>query len=284
MLRKLIILALPIFVLVGCNRPIGRAAYGPADLSAPPPPAASDNQSFSYLHTLALEMPRKSIQPHYEKARESCLHEIGLACKLVSSSIELSSGQDTSYSAQLVVALPHDKVAAYERDVLARLSDETADDVLVTSRSTTAQNITRDEEAASRKVAQLSDYRERLQELAKRSGLSVDDLIKVESELSKTQGALDDALSQKSDADDRIAREQVTIFISERAEPVGPFDRVGDVGRQSVQLFGESTANMLQFLIQVIPWLPIIAVMFFLARWLWRIARRRNSVANSRSD
>ncbi|HUO91679.1 MAG TPA: DUF4349 domain-containing protein, partial [Rhizomicrobium sp.] len=176
---------------------------------------------------------------------------------------------------------PHNKVAAYEKDLVAPVTGEKSGDAAITSRSTTAQNVTQEATAADRKIAQLSDYRDRLQSLLKRPGLSVDDLIKVESELSKTQSDLDDALSQKTDVDNRLAREQVSISLNERAIPAGAFTPVADVWQNAVDILGESTASALRFVIGIVPWLPLLVGAIFLIRWVWRIARRRPSVARS---
>jgi len=288
-MRKSSILLLSPLLLFGCDRPNHLVQYDlPAVLSLARPPAfapppdivVNSNALFSYMHTLVLEMPRADVEPRYERARERCLHDAALACKLISSSLDKPEGENAGeYSAQLVVALPHDKVAAYERDLVAPVGGTEA--ATITSSSTAAQNVTQDAATASRKVAQLSDYRDRLLTLLKRPNLSVDDLIKVESELAKTQSDLDEALSSKADIDDRVAREQMSISLNERTGAVSPLRPIVNVWKHSVQILSDSTANALQFLIAYIPWLPLTIGAIFLIRWLWRIARRRPSVARS---
>ncbi|HUN96652.1 MAG TPA: DUF4349 domain-containing protein [Bradyrhizobium sp.] len=286
-MRKSLVVISASLLLFGCGQPFERRVYndvGVAHMLVRPPAVAApsnDNALFSYMHDLVLEMPRAGVEPRYERARERCLHDAALNCKLVSSSLSKQDGPYAGYSAQLTVALPHDKVAAYEKDLVAPVAGEKPGDAAITSRSTTAQNVTQEATSAGRKVAQLTDYRDRLQGLLKKSGLSVDDLIKVESELSKTQNDLDDALSQKSDVDDRLAREQLSISLSEKAVPEGAFAPVTDVWKNAVDILGESTATALRFLIGLVPWLPLIAAGIFLLRWFWRIARRRPSDARS---
>jgi hypothetical protein len=288
--RKFFVLAVLSLVLAGCGRSFERshALALQARLDSAPAPdmvvagnaVANGNQLFSYMHTLALLMPRASVEPRYGRARERCLHDAKLGCKLLSSSLEKA---EFAYSAQLVVALPHDKIAAFERDLAAPISGEAPGDAKITSSTTTAQNVSQDAATAHRKVAQLSNYRDRLLALLKRPNLSVDDLIKVEGELSKTQSDLDDALSQKSDVDDRVAREQLSVFLAER-HTVGAFQAIGDVWESAMEILSDSTADALRFLIQIVPWLPIVAAAIFLLRWLWRIARRRPSDARSAPD
>jgi hypothetical protein len=246
-----------------------------ADLMRP-----RENQDFSYNHFLSVAMGRDSIKPRFERAQDRCLHDAKLDCTLISASINAAdNGEYAGPSAILVVSLPHDRIADFERDLLAPVAGEGA--ATVRSRSTTAENVSGESADASRKLAQLTDYRDRLAALAKRPGLSVDDLIKVESELSKAQGDLDDAVSQKNSLGERVAKERLSVSLEMRPGVDDAFRPVGRVWRSSVQLFGQSTASALQFLIQVIPWLPLIIGALFLVRWLWRIARRRPAVAMS---
>jgi hypothetical protein len=220
------------------------------------------------------------VEPRYERARQRCLHDAMLSCKLISSSLDKPEGETgLGYSAQLVVALPHDKIAAYERDLVSPVGG--TDAATITSSTTAAQNVTQDAATAGLKVAQLSDYRDRLLALLKRPNLSVDDLIKVEGELAKTQSDLDEALSQKTDIDDRVAREQMSITLGEKPGIVSPFRPIAAVWKHSVQILSDSTANALEFLIAYLPWLPLTIGAIFLIRWLWRIARRRPPVARS---
>ena len=179
------------------------------------------------------------------------------------------------------MAVPHEKVGGYEKDLVARIAGENPGDAAIISSSTTAENVTQAAATVSRKAEQLSDYRDRLLALLKRPNLSVDDLIKVEGELAKTQSDLDETLSQKTDIDDRVAREQITISLNERPTPVGPFQPVAEVWRNASSTLAESAANMLEFVIAYIPWLPLIAAALLIVRWTWRIARRRPSEARS---
>ena len=243
-MRKSFILLLSPFLLFGCGRsadkPVFTQTFSP-ELRAPMPDTVvannanntiSTNALFSYMHTLMLEMPHAGVEPRYERARQRCLHDAMLSCKLISASFDKQEGETgLGYSAQLVVALPHDKIAAYEKDLVSPVGG--SDAATITSSTTAAQNVTQDAATAGLKVAQLSDYRDRLLALLKRPNLSVDDLIKVEGELAKTQSDLDEALSQKTDIDDRVAREQMSITLGEKPGIVSPLP----ADRQCVETF-----------------------------------------------
>jgi len=281
-MRKILVLAILPLLLSACGRAawVGRNA-APMELMAP----ADPNQSFSFVHMLMIDMPRASVAPRFERARQECLKDVGLRCKLLSSSFEnTSESYGAGFTAHLVVALPHEEIERFEQGLLAAIVGENPNDVTVRSRSTRAENVTQVANTAERKASQLANYRDRLLALSKRPNLSVDDLIKVESELAKTQSDLDDAQSRQSDADEKVAKEQLSIFLNEKAGSDSAFQPIVRVWQNAMDILGESTANVLQFLIQLIPWLPVLVGAIFLLRWLWRIARRREPLAKSAND
>jgi len=277
-MRKLFVVGLLALTLAGCGR---SPSYYGGGLAMQALVRPEPEQQFSYNHDLSLGMSRDTIKPRFERAQNACLRDTALGCTLIVASINMSEEMPVYGSgsyAEILVSLPHSEVAEFEKDVIAPINGEGA---IVTSRSTSAENVSKDATDAIRKVAQLTDYRDRLAALAKRSNLSVDDLIKVQSELSKAQSDLDDATSQKKDVSERAVKERLSIHFGEKPGLADAFRPVGQVARDAVRLFGESTANALQFLIQIVPWLPIIVVAFFLSRWFWRLARRNSNVTNS---
>ena len=74
--------------------------------------------------------------------------------------------------AYLTVALPHDGLTPFEASLLTPFQGEDASDVVVRSRAMNAQNVTQQVADIDRRLAQLTDYRERLGVLAKRNNAS----------------------------------------------------------------------------------------------------------------
>lgn len=277
--RIIVLVGVCCLAVAGCGGPTGRhygARYLAADLAKPSEPG--NNQSFSYTHILSLEMLRTRIQPCFERARNDCLRVAALNCKLVSANI--NSGDDTSENqtdAMLVVQLPHDQIASFERSILSALPGEDAADVRVASRSTQAQNVQQEQVDVEHRLAQLADYRDRLTALARRPDVRVDDLIKIQNELSNVESQLEQLAIQKRDVGERISREQLTVSFGEHETVGDAFRPIVAVWRDSIATVAQSAADALRFLIQVIPWLPILAGGFFLASWLWRLVRRRKA-------
>lgn len=274
MLRKILILS-ACLALAACGQSYTPNGGPYAMRFLRQPRQDGSNQSFSYDHALSVTMPRGSISPRFERARDACLKDASLGCTLISASFNQSEGEDSSVYGELDVALPHANIAKFEKSLLAPIGGETPGAATVTARSTSAENVTQQASDSTRKLAQLTDYRDRLAVLAKRPTLSVDDTIKIDVELSKAQSELDDAKAKQSDVAGRIAKERVSISLGETPEAGDAFRPVGRAWEDGVQIFGDSLASALRFLIGVVPWLPIILGVFFLARWLWRVARRK---------
>lgn len=273
---SLVLLAL--FVLAGCSR------GGPAQKSFAMPdvvvaeqekPEAPSAQIFSYSHVIALAMDHDAVRARYDGAREACLHDAALHCKLLSANID--EHPDLA-SASLTLAMPHDSIAGFEAALQKPLPQD-KDGVQLNARSTRAESVENQKSDTDKKAAQLSKYRDGLAELAKRPNLSVDDYIKVQQELSKTEADLDEALAAQRDVAGRIARESLSVMLVERGRAAA--SPIGEAWNEAGELFVDSTAQVLRFVIQLVPWLPVALGLFFLLRWIWRIARRTPAVAKS---
>lgn len=233
-------------------------------------------QAFAYNHSMSLAMPRASINPRFERARDRCLQDAALHCNLLSASINMEDEtSEVSSFAELTVTLPHDSVSVFEKSLLDPLQGEVAQDVSVVARSTQAENVTEEATDIDRRLAQLTDYRDRLTTLSQRQNLSAEDLIKIESELSRVQGELDQATAQKRSVGERINRERLNLYFSEHSTAGNAAKPIMREWAEAMPLLGDSTASALRFLIRAIPWLPIVAGGLVLLSWIWRIARRR---------
>lgn len=277
MVRHTIAFVACVVLAAGCDRPSGNflktnAVSGGlmADMAAPPPAPA---QQFSYSHSWSVRMGHGAVAPRFARARDFCLRDKALHCKLVSANIQ-SGDEGGTATASLAVQLPHGALDRFEQALLAPVGGEKAGDAAMVSRSTQAQSVETEASDTARKVAQLTAYRDRLADIAKRPNLTVDDIIKIEAERGRVQVDLDDATGHQRDLTDGIARESVTIDLLERVEPVGPLTQAF---RSAGSTLADSAASALLFAIAAVPWLPIVAGGIFLVSWLWRLFRRRRT-------
>jgi hypothetical protein len=292
MLRKSIICILPLLLLAGCDKPDnqGKEVYMnmPAPNAAPmmapfvPPPdiiigGRGANALFSLRHDLKLTMPHDAVAARYQNARDACLQDKTLNCTLTSASLNVSR----IVSGQLQVALPHDKVALFEKRLLKPLPQDRNGKVEVTSRSTTVENETEAAADIDRQLVQATAYRDSLELLAKRPNLTVDEIIKIHSELTEAQTAVENAMAAKRASDSHIRLERMDISLGEKVElpQTSAFD---GFWKNAGNTLVASTAEMLLRIVNVLPWLPVALLLAWLvARFVRRLQVRRKSLFRS---
>jgi Domain of unknown function (DUF4349) len=239
---------------------------------------AQSGESYIYDHNLTVSMASEFIKARFERARDRCQNDPALKCKITSASFRLLGGPDAPLPvANLSVALPHDGVTVFEESLLAALPDEDAGDVRVTSRNTSAQNVTNQVKDIDARLNQLTDYRSRMMQLAKRGGAKTEDLIKIEGEISRTQSEIEQIEGQRRDLAERIAKENLSISFEPQSTTADALQPIADVWQSSLRLLGSSAATVLALTIGILPWLPVLALVYFLIRWLWRRARRKKA-------
>jgi hypothetical protein len=293
MLRKSVICcAVLAFFLAGCDKPasddneIHMNMPQPMNtLQAPPPPFVPPpdimipglraNTFFSVQHNLTLTMPHDSVAARFAAARDACLKDETLHCVLTSASLSV----DQTISARLQVALPHDKVALFETRLLNRLPQDGNGRVEATSRSTSTENETQSAVDIDRQLTQAKAYRDKLEDLSKRPNLSVEEVIKIHSELTEAQTAVENAAAAKRASDSDIVLERMNVAFEEAIVPVERFAFDG-FWKNARNVIMASTADMLLRLVNALPWLPLAFVLaWLLARFMRRLQRRRTVVS-----
>ncbi len=264
--------------LPGINR-----APPPAELMARPAPfipppdiavAANSNALFSVQHDLTVTMPHNSVAVRFQAARDACVKDKSLQCTLTSASLTASGAVE----AELQVALPHDKVETFEKRLLKRLPQDGNGRVDITSSSTSTENQTQAAADIDRELAQAVAYRDSLETLAKRPGLTVDEVIKIHSELVQAQTAVDSAEAAKRASSTSIVLERMDINLQEAAPPPAAPSPFADFWKTATAVLAASTADMLLSVINALPWLPVVFVVLWI---VVRILRRRRAKAKS---
>ena len=148
-------------------------------------------------------------------------------------------------------------MAPFEEGLLALLPGESKDDVVVRARNTNAQNVTNQVRDIDARLAQLSNYRDRMMELSKRGGAKTDDLIKIEGEISRTQSEIEQIEGQRRDLAERIAKENLSISFEAQSTVSDAFQPVRDVWQESLRVMGNSAAAALGLIVAIIPWIPL---------------------------
>ncbi len=276
-----------LLALTGCGQrqSADQASYSAA--SAPPPmadrKAAPEGPKLAYSHHLSIETKSETVKQRFEQVRDGCLNGVIPGCVLLRADIADAGITDQSLHpvATLSVRLTHEGVAPFEKAVLKPLPGEQPNDIAVQSRSTSAEDLTAAIFDGDRRLAQLSDYRDRLTQIAKRADAKVDDLIKVEGEISTTQSQIEELTADQHRLGERVATELETVQITGRVV-VGKGSDIAEVWHRAGQLFDRNIADALEGVIQAAPWvITVLALLFLLpvvrvlVRVLWRIGRRR---------
>ncbi|HLY54844.1 MAG TPA: DUF4349 domain-containing protein [Stellaceae bacterium] len=180
-------------------------------------------------------------------------------------------------SAKLRVRLAHDSVEPFAAAIIAPLPDERPGDIILTGRSDTAEDLTGAITDVDQHLAQLTDYRDRLNALLKRGDAKVEDLIKLEEAISTTQSRIEELTATQKGLNRRVDTEEMTVTFAARAsltEQISPirraWERAGDT-------LAASTAAAIEFAIVLLPWLFLASIVFALGRFAYRLLKRKRA-------
>ena len=247
-------------------------------MAAPAAMKVADGPKLAYHHWLEYEMPGPSVALRYERARDRCLADPAQGCILTNAQIDAGDARNgRGPHASLTVRLPHAAVADYEQALAEPVAGEAAGAVTLQSLNTTADDLTAAIQDTDRRLAQLTDYRDRLTELAKRADAKVEDLIKVEQELSNTQAQIEQITAQQTHLNQQVATELLTINLTADTASDGISGPVGQVWQNARAVLGQNSANALRFAIGAVPWLVIGAVALALLAAVRAVFRRRKN-------
>ncbi|WP_245259360.1 DUF4349 domain-containing protein [Methylobacterium sp. 77] len=241
------------------------------------PVAQKTDAKLAYTHDLTIGLPPERVSAHFEAARDRCLKDAALSCVLVASSIDDGPRPSGRPQAQVQVRLPHESVAPYIAFVTAPLPGEAAGDVVLRRQSTRADDLTTAIEDGGRRLAQLTAYRGRLDELAAKPDPRAEDLIRIAQELAQVQSQIEEIEAKQRGLNQRVDTEIVSVALQSDQARAGPFAPVEEAWAQAGQTFGASAGSALRFAIASLPWLPLVMIAVFLIRALWRLRRRRRA-------
>lgn len=261
-------------------RILEQVSNAPAPALVRPDIPADTNALLSQEHRLTLSLPHDGVAEHFRVARDACLKDQSLHCTLTSASLTLND----TVSAELEVALPHDRVEVFEKRLLARLPQDRDAKIEVISRQTSTENQTRAAADTERQLAQAIAYRDSLEQLSKRPNLTVDEVIKIHTELLEAQQAVDTEEAAKHELDSKIVLEQVDVSFIETVLPPIPTSPFDGFWRNAGRVLAASTADMLLSVVSLMPWLPVLFALIYVLLRVYRSARRGGPPAKSKDQ
>ena len=229
----------------------------------------------AYTHNLAVEMADDKVAPRYDRARTACLEDQTLNCNLIEASITVGNANaGIRPNASLSVRLPHDSVAKFQTGLLKLLPGEGPGEPSVRRSSTNAEDLTLQITDNDRRLAQATDYRDRLTVLSRRGDAKVDDLIQVQEKLSEVQSSIEAMTIESRQLNTRVDTEMLNISLSSYDRLTAVSSPLGEAWRNSARELGQSTASAFLFVVVLLPWLPVIAFGGLALMWLWRFLRK----------
>jgi hypothetical protein len=252
-----LVLVLLVLVSSGCSHKNTHDAGAPGP-GAASESAASANRHLAYEHTLAIDAEPDKVDPLFESAQAACRAATAESCAILEA--QVTSGEYAS------ARLKFRTTPKGVRDLIALLFAQGQ----VASRSTSAEDLAGPIEDSAKKIAMLTDYREKLEALRGRSNSDVDSLIKLARELAQVQSELESLAGSRAALIQRVETELLNVSITSYDSrsfwsPIG--SSLADFGDN----FSEAIATFITVLPYLIPW----ALLLFLGFWIWRKRRLR---------
>ena len=281
MLRQSLLCGVIFLTLAACEQ-----ATGPLYALAVAPPTPNETvlitgsqvrpgPKLAYTHNLSIEMADNQVQPRFERGRTACLDDQSLNCNLLESSITVGNANaGIRPNASLSVRLPHDAVRRFQTVLLEPLPGEGSGEPSVRRSSTNADDLTFEIADVDRRLAQATEYRDRLTVLSRRGDAKFDDLIKVQQTLSEVQSSIESMTAETRQLTTRVDTELLNISLNSYDRVTAVSSPLGEAWRNSARELGQSTASAFLFTVVLLPWLTLVALGGLVLVWLWRFLRR----------
>jgi hypothetical protein len=233
-------------------------------------------QLMAYSHSMSLISQPETVMAHFRRARDRCLNDVPLDCILLAGTANAGNANARMPpSAELAVSLPHDQGAVFKKGLLSALPGREPD-ISVRSEHIEADNVTQQVMDIDQHSKQLTGYRDRLTAIVEQPGIKASELIELESKIAEVQSQLDQLATQKTAIMDRVKRERVSVRFSAETSVSDAGRPLAEAWDSSFEILGRSASALLTLIVVVLPWLPVVALIWFIA-WLVRRRKRHHA-------
>lgn len=221
-------------------------------------------------HEFEIITPESELQKSWQSVIDSCAT---IQCEVTSSSVTARTENSVPSGTVSLRVAPEDQTKLFIQ--IQKLGK-------ITQHSTEREDKTTAVVDAEAKIKNLTAFRDNLRVMLAKPSATVKDLIEIQEQLTQTQSELDsETRSRKILANET---EKIAVQLSFRVkEPRGSvrglgaiWDALGEAGSD----FADSTAFLITAIVSVIPWLIVIAAIFWLLARAWR-KRHRNRLTAS---
>ena len=227
-------------------------------------PQLQPGMHLAYSHTVTLQVGGAALRAHFTTARDRCLNTPALHCILLHASLDTApvtyGVQPSTQTASLELRLPHDQIAPYANALTDALPGEAPELVHVLRQSTDAQDLGQPIADAGQRTTQLSDYLSSLKALGSRLTISVSDLVKIAGETAQAQSQIEASQAEQRELSLRVDTELLEVSFSEPVPPPAVQDPIDQTLSDANAIFRASAAQVLQFTVAALPWVPVALV------------------------
>ncbi|MDF0487207.1 DUF4349 domain-containing protein [Sphingomonas sp. H39-1-10] len=277
---RLVWLVIASATLAGCDKAGHTAKMNTFDVAAP----AADTSGapkIAYSYSVTYRIDAGSIAGVQAKQVALCTALGGARCRIIKTSVgtdTIEGGTNGQTSLLVAAGIANGFNAKLDAVVVAAGGT-------VQSRSTNAEDITKQTIDTDARVRAKQALADRLLALIQHGSGNVGDLVAAEKAYSDTQEEVDAARSLQAELRQRVAMSQIDVDYTS-SDPRSIFAPVRRSARTAGESFGNSLAALLTFVIVALPWVALLALLLWLKRrlgWRWslrkRITRRRTDAA-----
>lgn len=220
-------------------------------------PREGGGETLERQHFVNVDLPPEQVEPSFNAAIAACSGDAKLGCTVLDSA--LNKGEDSN--ASITVRLAPSGVEPFIALAASHGSIE--------SRSTRTNDLAQPIGDVEKRLAMLDAYMADLLRLRTQTRNDVDALIKLASEIAKTQSEIDSLKGEQSQLRKRVDLQRVEVsFYSNRQQSAAtPIARaLRDFGRNLMSGLAEAITGIAHLL----PWLLLLVPVLLLVRHLWR--------------
>ncbi|MBC7957680.1 MAG: DUF4349 domain-containing protein [Cytophagales bacterium] len=238
---------------------------GVAAEAAAPDAAPSLRRYLAVRHDLQIQTEPETVETAWRTANEACAT---MGCDVLASTLTRDD-QRRPAQAQLEARVPPDKLEAFLKQVSALGS--------VGQHNKTAEDKTDEVIDTEARLKNMGEFRDNLRRLMATPGAKLKDLIEVERELVRVQSELDSLASRRKALAGQTDKVHVTLSFVARASVLetGVWSPVSDAVTGAGRQLAQSLAGLISFVVVVVPWGLLLALLGWGVRAVWRRRQRK---------
>jgi hypothetical protein len=219
------------------------------------------NPYLAYEHNVSIEVDEANLESSFQNTLKKCAEDAEHACEIHNSN--LNTGDYPS--AEIRVRIKKEGVAGFIQAA--------SENNKVIQQNVSAEDLAAPIMDNEKRLKMLESYQNKLIELESRSAKDIDSLIKVSSEIAKTQSELEAAKGENEFLMKRINLDIVSISFQTDPED-SILEPIGEAFEDFAHNLSQGIATAVTVIAYLIPWILILIGLYFLLRWLWSKKKR----------